>query len=141
MILHFLPLLGFAGGDQFEFNPVAHLAGACYDADGTKGTFFLDDATPVPATATFISGIAHRGDGAMYVAAWPASGTVSFINGVAIRPDGAAIVAPSGTITVRPEGSSVTSLGERLSTTADGSHFHNNRGLTDNGYTSVSDLT
>lgn len=90
--------------------------GTAINGSGIMITSFLSDATPVPATAIRIRGIAHAGDGTRYVAAWPSTG-VYYHGGIAVRQDGAMIIAASGTVSVRKNGIPLTYRGEVLVST------------------------
>lgn len=89
-----------------------NIAGTAVDAVGVMQTTFIDDVTPVPATAVYIQGFAHTPDGSRYVCAWPASGLVYYIGGIARRADGAMCIVTSGTPNGFAGGWTLTNRGE-----------------------------
>lgn len=112
--LQLLNLLEEAG-EAPDFEAVTNVSGTAVAADGVMGAIFLDDSTPVPASAVFLNGFAHDNDGMRYVALWPASDAVTYRRGIAARNDGAMIIATSGTTAAHLAGWAVTSRGEVLS--------------------------
>ena len=102
---------GTQGSGWVEFGDIG---GTSIDGDGTMGTIFLNDATPVPADAINITGIAHHTDGRRYVALWPADEIIQNEAGIALRPDGAMIIAPAGVATQNYGITALTYRGEVL---------------------------
>lgn len=88
------------------------ISGTAFSSDGTMGTIFLADATPVPASSIFLAGFAHASDGRRYVCLWPTIQSVQYLGGVAVRADGAMCVIGAGTIGNRPHGWAMTARGE-----------------------------
>jgi hypothetical protein len=76
-------------------------------------TLFLDDSTPVPASASYRGGAAYNSTtGERYVALWPASNRVYYLAGFAHRMDGALLIDPAGTESLDHFGISTTERGE-----------------------------
>lgn len=94
------------------------IGGVAFSSSGAMGTIFLSDATPVPAGAFFLGGIAHASDGRRYVALWPGSNVVFYRGTIACRADGAMVIIGSGTIADRPHGWAQTARGEVIASTS-----------------------
>jgi len=75
-------------------------------------TIYLDDATPVPASAVFRSGAAFAQTGERYVCPWPSNNHTYQISGFAHRGDGAMTIDPNGVESLDHWGISVTDRGE-----------------------------
>lgn len=91
--------------------------GAAFLSTGQLRTTFLDDVTPVPATAVFRSGFAYTQDGRLYVALWPGSGVVFYIGGIAVRGDGACCVKAAGVADTSRGPIPVSTRGEIIAST------------------------
>jgi hypothetical protein len=100
------------------FIQASAIGGTAVDATGIVGTTFLDDATPVPAGAFFINGIAHDANGLRYVCLWPGDDVVFRSGGIAVRPDGAMCVATGGTPEAYARGFALTERGEVIVSTS-----------------------
>lgn len=105
-------------------------------------TLFLDDNTPVPATAMFIDGCAFSQAGEAYVCPRPAGGTanqtISFLGGKAVRGDGAQIILVGGTISQYLNGAGYTALGELVPNTTAPARYPNGIGTSETGVASLS---
>lgn len=119
---------GFAGG------------GTAVSEDGTMGTVYLNDVTPVPGTAIFLAGIAHATDGRRYICDWPGSGIVTYLGGTAVRPDGAMCFATTG-IAELIRGWAHTSRGEVVVSTSAPEGIYAGFGLRNNGAVCVETVT
>lgn len=104
-------------------------------------TQFLNDATPVPASAVFKNGEAfNRTTGAQYVANYPSDGKVVYQRGIGYRQDGAMLISTGGVEASRVRGLSVTTRGEINSTEADSTRSVAGKPVNDSGVLSVTDV-
>lgn len=112
--------------------------------DPRTDTTFLDDNTPVPATAAFVQGRAFTQAGSAYICRKPAGGTapqgIQFIQGAAVRSDGAAITLLSGTPTQFLRGLGYTAAGELCADANAPIQFPNGVGASGAGLASVSSI-
>lgn len=115
MLLLFGQNLGLLGG-----------AGPAPGDEDNYATSFLGAAEAVPAGAAFRDGAAYNAlTGERYVALWPADDVVFYLSGFAHRPDGALCIAPSGTEFMDLLGISVTLRGEVITSLSAAEIVHN----------------
>lgn len=103
-------------------------------------TIYLADASAVPVTAVFRSGAAYAQTGERYVASWPSNAKVHYISGVAHRDDGAMCIDPAGVEFLDLRGVSITARGEIIVTLSAPDLVHDALPLTLNGLLCVTDL-
>lgn len=132
-----------SGGSPPTWTAAGNVAGTAVDASGVMGTIFLDDSTPVPATAVFINGFAHHQDGRRYVCLWPGTGFAYFHNqgGLGRRTDGSMLIDPSGITATSRGGWALTYRGEAIVTTNTPEVILGGFGLTQDGKLCVSTLS
>lgn len=132
---------GLTGATPPAFTVSGYAGGTAISSDGTMGTIFLDDSTPVPTTAVYIDGFMHSQLGLRYVALWPASGEIYYRDGYARREDGAMLIATSGTPHDYVDGIALSERGEVLTSTSSVQVFRGKRGCRNNGALCVSAVT
>jgi hypothetical protein len=119
-------------GEPPSWVVAGYSGGTAVSADGTMGTIYLGDASPVPETAFFIAGIAHHSDGRRYVCD---------ISGRAIRDDGAMCIVTSGTPAAYVAGWPMSARGEVRVSTSTPDCWHNGLGFLQSGALCVSAIS